>query len=229
MKKNQKGRAAIVTFDQVRQNPEIRAYIERADRSLRTMGFTEHSYPHVHRSANVASGILKDLGYPERTCELAKIAGYMHDIGNVVNRTDHAQSGAIMSFRLLDHMGMDPEEIAEIISAIGNHDESTAVPISPIAAALILADKSDVRRSRVRNPDPATFDIHDRVNHSVTASNLELNAEARSVQLNITLDTELCPVMSYFEIFLGRMMLCRKAADYLCIRFHLVINGAPIL
>ena len=188
-----------------------------------------HAFAHVTRCATVASGLLEELGYPERTCELAQIAGYMHDIGNVVNRIDHAQSGAIMSFRILDHLGMDATEIAEIVSAIGNHDESTAVPISPLSAALILADKSDVRRSRVRNSDPATFDIHDRVNFAVTDASLTLFKDQRDVVLSIQLDTEVVPVMSYFEIFMGRMLLCQRAADYLKLNFHLIINGNKIL
>ena len=218
-----------ITFEDIQQSGEIRAYIEQADLALRTMGFTEHAFAHVTRAAHLASDILTRLGYPERTCELAKIAGYMHDIGNVVNRVDHAQSGAIMSFRILDNMGMPAEEVAQIISAIGNHDESTAVPVSPMSAALILADKSDVRRSRVRNPDPSTFDIHDRVNYSVTESSLELHPEERYVRLDISIDTSVVPVMSYFEIFLGRMILCQKAADFLGIQFQLAITGARIL
>ena len=218
-----------ITFEDIQQSGEIRAYIEQADLALRTMGFTEHAFAHVTRAAHLASDILTRLGYPERTCELAKIAGYMHDIGNVVNRVDHAQSGAIMSFRILDNMGMPAEEVAQIISAIGNHDESTAVPVSPMSAALILADKSDVRRSRVRNPDPSTFDIHDRVNYSVTESSLELHPEERYVRLDISIDTSVVPVMSYFEIFLGRMILSQKAADILGIQIQLAINGARIL
>jgi metal-dependent HD superfamily phosphatase/phosphodiesterase len=169
------------------------------------------------------------LGYDERTAELARIAGYMHDIGNVVNRVDHAQSSAIMAFRILDKMGMDVEEIATIISAIGNHDEATAVPVNAVAAALILADKSDVRRSRVRNRDLASFDIHDRVNYSVESSTLVIDEGNNYAVLNLKIDTELFTIMDYFEIFLGRMLLCRRAAEFLKLRFKLVINEVELL
>jgi HD superfamily phosphodiesterase len=219
----------MINFEDIKNSNEINTYIKKADDSLAALGYTEHSFAHVAKSAYEAKEILQKLGYDERTTELASIAGYMHDIGNVVNRIDHAQTGAIMAFRILDNMGMDVAEIATIISAIGNHDESTAVPVNEVASALILADKSDVRRSRVRNRDFSTFDIHDRVNYSVEKSNLILNVEGKEIVLNLTIDTKICAVMDYFEIFLVRMLLCRKAADYLKLRFKLVINEVELL
>lgn len=219
----------MITFNDIKNSNEIQTYIKKADESLIELGYTEHSFAHVEKVARQAKEILCKLGYEERISELAQIAGYMHDIGNVVNRVDHAQSGAIMAFRILDNMGMDVTEIATVISAIGNHDESTAVPVNEVAAALILADKSDVRRSRVRNRDFATFDIHDRVNYSVESSSLTLNEQTKEIMLNLTIDTSVCALMDYFEIFLGRMLLCRRAADYLKLKFKLVINGVELL
>ncbi len=219
----------VVTFNEIKHNQTIRCYIDEADRSLRALGFTEHSYAHVTKAAKTAEMILLTLGYSKREAELAKIAGYMHDIGNIVNRIDHAQSGAVMAFRLLDKLGMEPNEIAMVVSAIGNHDESTAAPVNPIAAALILADKTDVRRTRVRNHNPSSFDIHDRVNYAVEESNTYFNEDKSAVVLELSIDTTMCPVMDYFEIFLGRMSLCRRAAEFLNIRFELIINGQRIL
>lgn len=219
----------VVTFNEIKHNQTIRCYIDEADRSLRALGFTEHSYAHVTKAAKTAEMILLTLGYSKREAELAKIAGYMHDIGNIVNRIDHAQSGAVMAFRLLDKLGMEPNEIALVVSAIGNHDESTAAPVNPIAAALILADKTDVRRTRVRNHNPASFDIHDRVNYAVEESNTYFNEDKTAVVLELSIDTTMCPVMDYFEIFLGRMSLCRRAAEFLNIQFELIINGQRIL
>lgn len=216
-----------ITLEQVKQNEEVTTYIRKADESLRALGYTEHSFAHVGRVSALASQILHTLGYDERTAELAAIAGWLHDIGNVVNRIDHAQSGAVMAFRILDKMGFPPEENATIITAIGNHDEGTAFPVNAVAAALILADKTDVRANRVRNIDPATYDIHDRVNSSVRESSVTL--ENGEVCLNLTIDTKMCAVMDYFEIFLDRMILCRKAAEALGQRFALVINGQRIL
>lgn len=218
-----------VTFEMIKNSHEIQTYIKMADVSLRAMGFTEHSFAHVGRAAHEAGNILKEFGYSERDQELAKIAGYMHDIGNVINRVDHAQSGAIMAFRILDHMNMSAEEIAAIISAIGNHDEGTAAAVNAIAAALILADKSDVRRSRVRNRDLANFDIHDRVNYAVTQSKLCYSAQSESIILDLAIDTDISPVMSYFEIFMGRMLLCNKAAEFFGKSFGLIINGQRLL
>jgi metal-dependent HD superfamily phosphatase/phosphodiesterase len=219
----------MITFEDIKNSKEIQTYITKADDSLIELGFTEHSFAHVGKVASQAQEILLKLGYDQRTAELARIAGFMHDIGNVVNRVDHAQSSAIMAFRILDKMGMDVAEIATIISAIGNHDESTAVPVNAVAAALILADKSDVRRSRVRNRDKATFDIHDRVNYSVESSNLVIDAENKYSILELRIDTELFTIMDYFEIFLGRMLLCRRASEFLKLRFKLVINGVELL
>ena len=219
----------MITYDQLRHSPEIRTYIQRADESLCALGFTEHSFAHVTRVSETAAYILAELGYDEHEIELAKIAGYLHDIGNLVNRVDHSQSGAVMAFRLLDHMDMPPEDIATIVTAIGNHDEGTGVPVNGVAAALILADKSDVRRSRVRNEDIATFDIHDRVNYSVEMSRLTLDKEQKTVTLSLDIDTSVASVMSYFEIFLGRMIMCRKAADKLGLQFKLNINGQMLI
>lgn len=219
----------MVTYEQVKHNEEINAYIKCADEVLESIGYTEHSYAHVTRAAEGASRILKGLGYSDRYAELAKIAGYMHDIGNVINRNDHAQSGAVMCFRILDKLGMKAGELATVISAIGNHDEGTAVPVNPISAALILADKSDVRRTRVRNADIASFDIHDRVNYAVVRSDLHFNQDHTSIILELTIDTEISPVMNYFEIFLERMMLCAKSAEKLGVKFELWINGQKLL
>ena len=219
----------MITAWEIKQNPQIRTYIEKADEALAALGFTEHSYAHVTRAAHFAQKLLSDLGYPERTCELAWIAGYMHDIGNVINRDDHAQSGAVMAFRILEKMGMAPEDLAVVITAIGNHDEHTAYPVNAVAAALILADKTDVRRSRVRNRDTISFDIHDRVNYAVERSELRLDTQAKALTLELTIDTEISSVMDYFEIFMTRMLLCRKAAEYFGLKFRLVINGSAVL
>ena len=219
----------MITYASLKHNEEIRTYIKRADESLRALGFTEHSFAHVTRVSEVAADILEQLGYDAHTIELTKIAGYLHDIGNLVNRVDHSQSGAVMAVRILDRMGMPPEDIATVVTAIGNHDEGTGVPVNAVSAALILADKSDVRRTRVRNEDFATFDIHDRVNYSVTASKLVLDTEQKTATLTLSIDTEVASVMSYFEIFLGRMVMCRKAADKLGLQFKLNINGQMLI
>ena len=222
-----------ITYEYIRRNKDIQTYINYADAALSTIGYTEHSNAHVERAAASAFMILTELGYEQRTCELAEIAAYMHDIGNVINRVDHAQSGAIMAFRLLDNLGMPANEISLIISAIGNHDENTAAPVTPIAAALIIADKSDVRRSRVRSADgpfvPSSEnlarDIHDRVNYSVQESVTQIDTEHAEVLLRLQIDTRYCSVMDYFEIFMERMLLCRRAAEKLDLEFHLDING----
>ena len=227
-----------VTYEYIRRNKDIQTYINYADAVLSTIGYTEHSNAHVERAAAVAFEILDTLGYDARTCELAQIAAYMHDIGNVINRIDHAQSGAVMAFRLHDNMGMPAEEIAQIVSAIGNHDENTAKPVTPIAAALILADKSDVRRSRVRAKDGTAFvpssenlarDIHDRVNYAAKSSRLAFSDDKKELVLFLEIDAAISPVMDYFEIFLTRMDLCRAAAGFLGLRFGLVINNSRIL
>lgn len=217
----------MVTFKDVKNNPDIRAYISKADESLLALGYTEHSFAHVTKVAEAAAEILHTLGHSEHEIELVKIAGYLHDIGNIVNRIDHAQSGAVMAFRLLDRMNMPPEDIATVVTAIGNHDESTAFPVNSVAAALIIADKTDVRRSRVRNRSVAQFDIHDRVNYSVTASEVKIAKD--SICLELTIEQEYCSVLEYFEIFLTRMLLCRKAAEALGVEFSLVINGQRMM
>ncbi len=219
----------MVTYEQLKNNEEVNTYIRCADESLQALGFTEHSFAHVTRVALCAARILEELGYDAHTVELAKIAGYLHDIGNLVNRIDHSQSGALMAFRILDHMDMPPADIAAVATAIGNHDEGTGVPVNGIAAALILADKSDVRFSRVRNRDMTTFDIHDRVNFSVKESRLDVSSKDKQVTLVLTVDTDFSSVMDYFEIFLGRMLLCRKAAEKLGMTFRLFINGQSLL
>lgn len=219
----------FVSYEQVRKNEAIRAYIKKADESLIALGYTEHSFAHVTLVAETAAMILSRTNADAQEIEMARIAGYLHDIGNVVNRVDHAQSGAIMAFRLLDNMGADPEQISTIVTAIGNHDESTAFPVNAVAAALILADKTDVRCTRVRNSDIATFDIHDRVNFAVKKSEVEVNEEATEVFLKLQIDTDTCSVTDYFEIFLGRMILCRKAAEKLGLRFVLYINGQKLM
>ena len=216
-------------YGEIKNNEVINTYIRQADISLSELGFTEHSFAHVTLVAEKAGYILQTLGYDDRLIELTKIAGYLHDIGNLVNRIEHSQSGAVMAFRILDNLDYPPEEIGMIVSAIGNHDEGTGVPVSPMAAALILADKSDVRRNRVRNQDISTFDIHDRVNYSVTHSDLRIDETHENVELTLTIDTEYGSVMDYFEIFLDRMILCRKAAERLGLTFKLTINDQPLI
>ena len=219
----------MITPTEIKQNEQIRTYIEKADEALAALGYTEHSYAHVTRVAHFAEKIMADLGYPRRMQELAWIAGYMHDIGNVINRIDHAQSGAVMAFRLLDRLEMPVDEICSIISAIGNHDEGTAQPVDAISAALIIADKTDVRRSRVRNTDFMTFDIHDRVNYAVEYSNLHFSDDQKSIVLDLTIDTEISSVLEYFEIFMERMLLSKRAALFFDKKFKMYINGSNIL
>ena len=219
----------MLTYETIRKDEAIQTYITRADESLAALGFTEHSFAHVCHVADMAGYILTTMGYDERTVELAKIAGYLHDIGNLVNRSEHSQSGAVMAWTLLQNMGCDPGELATIVTAIGNHDEGTGVPVNPVAAALILADKADVRRSRVRNQEVSTFDIHDRVNYSVKKSELKINSDRTLVKLKLTVDTRYGSVMDYFEIFLGRMILCRKAAERLGLQFRLIINEQQLI
>ena len=218
-----------MTYQEIKENEEINTYIRQADSTLSALGYTEHSFAHVTLVAEKAGYILSSLGYPLRTVELAKIAAYLHDIGNLVNRVAHSQSGAIMAFRILDHLGFPPDEIGQIVAAIGNHDEGTGVPVSPLAAALILADKSDVRRNRVRNQDESTFDIHDRVNYSVRKTELKINGAHTIIKLKLTVDTRYGSVMDYFEIFLQRMILCRRAAEKLGLQFKLMINEQQLI
>ena len=219
----------MLTYEQVTNSDAIKTYIIRADESLAALGFTEHSFSHVIHVARMAGYILETMGFEPRTVEIAKIAGYLHDIGNLVNRKDHSQSGAVMAWSILNDLGCDPGEVATIVTAIGNHDEGTGVPVNAVAAALILADKADVRWTRVRNKDISTFDIHDRVNYSVKKSQLLINDEKTAVTLNLTVDTDFCAVMDYFEIFMGRMILCRKAAERLGLKFKLIINNQQLL
>jgi metal-dependent HD superfamily phosphatase/phosphodiesterase len=219
----------IVTIDQILENPQVTTFIAKANEHLGAMGFTEHGFRHARLVSNIAGYILKELSYPPRQVELAEIAGYLHDIGNVVARSDHGQSGAMLASQLLFSMGMPADEIATIIGAIGNHEEEEGQPVSPVSAAVILADKSDVHRSRVRNRDVATFDIHDRVSYAAVESKIEVDAERKNIILNLTIETEICPVMDYFEIFLTRMIMCRRAAELLDCRFRLLINGAKLL
>lgn len=219
----------MITFQDIVQNETVKTYIRKADETLNALGYTEHSFAHVGIVAKEAGRVLEVLGYSEREQELARIAGYLHDIGNIVNRIDHAQSGAVMAFRILDNLDMEPEEIATVISAIGNHDEKTAFPVNPVAAALILADKTDVRRSRVRSKETIALDIHDRVNYSVVGAVNVIETKEKVWELQLTIDTEICSVMDYFEIFLDRMLLCRKAAEALELRFRLIVNGQKLL
>lgn len=218
-----------MTYEQVCSDHAVRVYIAQADASMEALGFTEHSFPHVTKVAETAAHLLEALGYDARTVELAKIAGFLHDIGNLVNRVDHSQSGAVMAFRILDRMNFPPEEIAAIVTAIGNHDEGTGVPVNAVAAALIIADKSDVRRTRVRKKEDIANDIHDRVNYSVTHSELNVDVEQSTVTLKLCVDTQVSSVMEYFEIFMKRMLLCRKAAEQLGLIFRLVINDQMLV
>ena len=218
-----------MTYEQIRSDEAIKTYITQADHSLCELGYTEHSFAHVSHVAEQTGRILETMGFSPRLAELGRIAGYLHDIGNLVNRVEHSQSGALLAFSLLERHGFPPSEVAMITTAIGNHDEGTGEPVNDLAAALILADKADVRRSRVRNTDVATFDIHDRVNYSVTASGLQIAPDRKSILLSLSVDTSISPVMDYFEIFLERMILCRKAANRLGLQFKLEINGQTLL
>jgi len=219
----------MITFDDIRNSAEIRAYMDKGNANLGVLGFTEHGMGHAMKTAVTAADILQRLGYGERECELARIAGYMHDIGNCINRNDHAHLGASMAFPILRDMGMEPAEIAVLLAAIGNHDEKTGTAVDPVSAALILADKTDVRRSRVRNHDLTAFDVHDRVNYSVEKAVLKINGEKTMLKLKLQIDPAISPVMDYFEIFLVRMTMCRKAADALGLQFKLIINEQPII
>lgn len=219
----------MITYESIKENSDIKTYIECADSSLKALGYTEHSYAHVGRVATTAKYILETLGYSRHEIELAQIAAYLHDIGNLVNRVDHSQSGAIMAFRILSALGMPASDVATITTAIGNHDEGTGVAVNPVAAALIIADKTDVRRTRVRNADETTFDIHDRVNYSVEKSEVTIDKESSLLYLELTVDTKYGSIMDYFEIFMGRMLLCRKSAETLKLQFKLIINKQQLL
>ena len=216
-------------FDRVKHDHDISVYIEEQNKSLYSMGFTEHSFAHIGVVADRTGYILETLGEDDHTIDLALTAAWMHDLGNIINRVDHSQSGAMMAFYLLDKMGVPSEDIAPIIRAIGNHDEGSGVPVSSMAAALILADKSDVRRSRVQDEDARNYDIHDRVNYSVKSSILKINQEHTAIKLKLEIDTRYSEIGEYFEIFLERMLLCRKAANFLNMDFHLIINEQTLM
>lgn len=218
-----------ITFEDIKNSEEIKICIRQADASLLALGFTEHSFAHVMRCADLASRWLLQLGYSAHEADLARIAGYMHDIGNLVNRIDHAQSGAILAYNILSRMGMPPQDVASVVTAIGNHDEGTACAVNSIAAALILADKTDVRRSRVRNNETISFDIHDRVNYAVEKATTSLNPEDKTMALSLEIDPKICAVMDYFEIFMDRMLLCRRAAEFFGLHFKLFINGSSLM
>jgi len=219
----------MISYETVKSNKDIRTYIKKADESLNAIGYTEHSFAHVTKVAETAGEILEKTGHSQHEAELARIAGFMHDIGNLVNRSEHSQSGAVMAFRILDNLDMPAEDVATVVTAIGNHDEGTGIPVDAVSAALILADKTDVRRSRVRNAEEISIDIHDRVNYSVTGSKLDIDNESMSITLVLDIDTTLGSVMDYFEIFLGRMLMCRKAAEKLGYNFKLIINNQPLI
>ncbi len=219
----------MLSYENLRKDDEIIMYINAANDVLGTIGYTEHGLAHAVKTGADASRILETLGYGERECELAKIAGLLHDIGNVVNRADHAHSGAYLAFDLLRARNFPPAEVIAVTTAIGHHDEKTAAPVTPLAAALILADKSDVRTSRVRNKNTVFTDIHDRVNYAVFESELDINKETRMIKLTLKIDTLVCPVMEYFEIFLERMVLCKKSAAFLDCDFELIINDTRLL
>lgn len=215
-------------YRDVRNNPKVRAYIEKANEQMATIGYSEHGLRHAALVAAISRNILLELEAPARTPELAAIAGYLHDIGNCVHRIYHPQIGATMAFQLLDQMGMDAGEIATVIGAIGNHEEPEGVPINPITAAVIIADKSDVHFTRVQNPDPTTYDIHDRVNHAVQKSHIRIDRDEKVITLDLVIDVKEASVMEYFEIFVVRMIMCRKAAAKLGCQFVLVINGTEL-
>ena len=219
----------MITLEDVKKNEEVEAFVRASQKQLEALGYTEHSYRHIGIVSKRTEEILRKLGYDERTIELGKIAGYLHDIGNCVNRVDHAHTGAILAYNILKEMGMSAEERTEIMMAIGNHDENTGTAVSNISAALILADKSDVHRDRVVNTNMSTFDIHDRVNYAVTDANLEVNEKTRTVTLNLTIDTQICPVLDYFQIFMDRTMMSKYSGKFLHIWFELVINGTKLL
>ncbi len=218
----------MVTLDTVRRNPKVKTFIQAANEQMDALGYTEHGFRHAGIVAETARDIIANLGQNGRMSELAAISGYMHDIGNAVNRMGHPDTSALMAFTLLNEMGMSTEEIAMVIAAIGNHEEDLGSPVSAISAALIIADKSDVHHSRVQNQNPLTFDIHDRVNYSVQKSNLRVDMENKSINLELTTDEQSASVMEYFEIFLSRMLMCRRAADFFGYKFKLIINGAEM-
>jgi uncharacterized protein len=218
-----------ITLEDVRRNPEVEVFVSKADHNLEVLGYTEHAERHALKVATTARTLLLDLDRPERTAELAAIAGYLHDVGNAISRLDHGIAAALISRDLLIHMGMPIEEYVEVMAAIGNHEEQYGEAISDIAAALIIGDKSDVNRERVRNPDPHTFDIHDRVNLATQNATVTVDGNEHTITLSLDIDTTVSQVMEYFEIFLSRMQMCRLAAEVLDAKFGLVINGSRLL
>ena len=218
-----------MTYQEIKKNEEVRAYLKKGNDNLGVLGFTDHSEVHCTMVAERAGSILKKLEYPEHMIELAKIAGFMHDIGNAVNRSRHAEYGAILANEILKGTDLSLEDRITIMSAIGNHDESTGGATDPVSAALIIADKTDVRRNRVRDKDRAAFDIHDRVNYAVTESKLKINKEKKLISLNLQIDESICTMYEYFDIFLGRMVMCRGAAEILGMKFRLTANGSKVL
>jgi metal-dependent HD superfamily phosphatase/phosphodiesterase len=220
---------SIVTVDQLKQDHEVSVYLASSTQYLSEMGYTEHGKRHASIVSHLAEKVLRDIKFSDRECELAAIAGYLHDIANLINRYNHGGMGAVMAYQILARLRMPPEEIALVISAIGNHEEERGHSVNPVAAALILADKSDVHRGRVTNTDFAKFDIHDRVNYAAESSSLTVDRDCRTIRLELTINTQICPVMEYFEIFLGRMIMCRRAAEFLKYRFGLIINGNSLL
>ena len=218
----------LLTLRDIRREPRVRVYITKANEQMAAIGYTEHGHRHAGIVATIARTILMKLGHGERKAELAAIAGYLHDMGCVVNRQGHVEAGALMAFHLLSSLDMEPTEIADVIGAIGNHEEPHGLPISPIAAAVIIADKSDVHFSRVQNPDPAEYDIHDKVNGAVRKSYLRVEPETKTIRLELEIDTDAASIMEYFEIFIFRMALCRKSAEELGCRFRLTINGRDL-
>jgi metal-dependent HD superfamily phosphatase/phosphodiesterase len=219
------GPETVVSLERVKNDPRVKLFIRKADEALAQIGYTEHGERHVGLVSSIAYNVLKRMGHPEREAELAAIAGYLHDTGNVVNRDHHAQTGAVIAMQILTGMGMPDAEILPIMAAIGNHHEDHGDPVHAVAAALILADKSDVHRTRVRNPDMIKFDIHDRVNYAVVKSFLNVDEQRKLITLELTIDTQISQVMEYFEIFMSRMLACRKAATFLGAAFGLVANG----
>ena len=219
----------MITLEDVIKDEEVEAFVKASQKQLNALGYTEHSYRHIGIVSKRTGEILQKLGYDEKTVELGKIAGYLHDIGNGINRVDHAHTGAILAYQILKDMGMDLKDRTEIMSAIGNHDEQTGTAVSDISAALILADKSDVHRDRVVNKNMATFDIHDRVNYAVTNADLVVNNKEKKITLDLTIDNHICPVLDYFEIFMDRTMMSKYAAKYLQVWFELIINGTKFL
>ncbi len=219
----------MFSYENLKNDSEIISYITAANNVLGEIGYTEHGLAHVVKAGEDASRILNSLGYDERECELAKIAGLLHDTGNMINRCDHAQSGAFLAFELLRARKFPVDEVIKVSTAIGHHDDKTAAPVTPIAAALILADKSDVHTSRVRNKNTVSVDIHDRVNYAVFSSELDIDGDSKKIFLTLKIDTLVCPVMEYFEIFLERMVLCKKSAEYLGCEFELIINDTRLL